>query len=115
MNQNLKNNEKLISMEDVPRVSLIIPFEPGMSHPQGLLKILSSAAEKAEIDLMKKYSKEQAMPLINGLREVIQDIQCSPNEKTLAILVSQFGKKVYYFTPTKNNHMPRMGATTPDR
>ena len=97
-------------MKDIPHISLIIPFEPAMAHPRSLLKILSAAAEKTETDLLKKYSKEEALPLINVLREVIQDIKCSPNEKTLAIMISQFGRKIYYFTPTKNNHLPRMGV-----
>ncbi|MEO7044888.1 MAG: hypothetical protein ABI091_06240 [Ferruginibacter sp.] len=109
MDQIIKVDEKLISMEDTPSVSLIIRFEPAMANPRGLSMILSAAAEKAEKDLMKKYSREQVTQLINGLREIIQEIQCSPNEKTLAILVSQFAKRVYYFTPSKNNHMPPYG------
>jgi hypothetical protein len=68
--------------------------------------------EKTEADLLKKYSKEEAVPLIDVLREVIQDIKCSPNEKTLAIMISPFGRKIYYFTPTKNNDLPRMGVDT---
>jgi hypothetical protein len=99
-------------MKDIPHISLIIPFEPAMAHPRTLLKIMSAAAEKNEIDLLKKYSEEEAMPLINVLREVIQDIKCSPNEKTLAIMISPFGRKIYYFIPTKNNHLPRMGVDT---
>ena len=99
-------------MKDIPHISLIIPFEPAMAHPRSLSKILSETMEKTEADLLKKYSKEEAVPLIDVLREVIQDIKCSPNEKTLAIMISPFGRKIYYFTPTKNNDLPRMGVDT---
>lgn len=55
MDQSIKVDEKLISMQDIPSISLIIPFEPAMAHPRGLSLILSAAAEKAEKDLMKKF------------------------------------------------------------
>lgn len=96
-----------------PRYSLIIPFSPAMRNPKLLLSLLTSAGERAENDILLKYSKEEATPLINMLRDALREVANIPEEKTLAIFVSQFSKKVYYFTPTKNDKMPTVQVHNP--
>lgn len=100
------NSEQEIDMESQPRYSLIIPFTNDMRKPELLLKILTSAGERAESEILRKYTKDQAKPLIQNLHAALKKVEEIPQEKTLAIFVSLFSKKVYYFTPTKRDYMP---------
>ena len=93
-------------LENSPHTSLIVPFTEEMRKRGGLLKLLASATDKAGKELMIKYPKDQATLLINQLREAIEEVTAIPNEKTLAIFVSRFAKKIYFFTPTKRIYMP---------
>ena len=79
-----------------------------MTEPKGLVKLLVSAADKMECELMIKYPKEQSVLLVKRLRDVIQDVKCSTDEKTLAIFVSLIAKRISYFTPSdsKKAYMP---------
>ena len=106
MKPNINSDEKQIDYEGLPHVSLIMPFSRAMENPKELFKQLTSAVDNAEKELMIKYPKEQAIPLIKTLRDTIRDVKCSSHEKTLAIFVSLFSKKVYYFTPSKIDCMP---------
>lgn len=101
-----KITQKDTEMEGQPRFSLIIPFSPAMRNPKLLLSLLNSAAERAEKDILVKYPKDQASPLINKLRDAIQEVESVPDEKTLAIFVSLSSKKIYYFSPTEREYMP---------
>ena len=89
-----------------PRYSILIPFCPSMGNLKLLFNLLKTAVDKAEKEILIRYSKEQGFPLIKGLRELIKGIKPVRNEKTLAIFVSEFSKKIYYFTPTKRDYMP---------
>ena len=101
MKKNLPFNGKLADSENTPRVSLIIPFCPEMTKPAELAKLLASETEKAEQTLMKKYTEEEAVPVIKKLRLLTKKVKCSKDEKTLAIFVSPFAEKIYYFTPSQ--------------
>lgn len=111
MNQNAQS-EKDLEMSQ-PHYSMIIPFSPAMRNPKLLLSLLTSAGEGAEENILRKYSKEEAIPLINTLRDALRGVANVPEEKTLAIFVTQFSKKVYYFTPTKNDKMPTVRVDNP--
>ena len=100
------NAEQETDMEGQPRYSLIIPFSPAMRNPKLLLTLLASALHRAENDIRGKYSKDHASTLIEKLRDAMHEITCVPEDKTLAVFVSQFSKKTYYFTPTKRDYMP---------
>ena len=89
-----------------PHYSLIIPFTIPMRNPKLLLNLLTCAGERAEKDILVKYTKDQAKPIIQNLRDALKKIQGISGEKTLAIFVSEFSKKIYYFTPTKRDYMP---------
>lgn len=108
MKKNIPHYDTLTDSKNLPHVSLIIPFHPEMTKKTGLLKLLASAADKAERDLLKKHSEEIATPVIKKLRCLIENVECSKNEKTLAIFVSPFHEKVYYFTPSNRalNYLP---------
>ena len=105
MEQNLKS-PKQIHFEGGPRYTLIIPFDPIMKNPKSLVYMLKSAVDKAEKEIKERYCVEQALSLIKILREAINHVKCSVNEKTLAIFVSTTTQEIYYFTPTKMLQCP---------
>jgi len=85
-------------MESLPRISLIIPFEPKMNKKSELLNVLSSAADKAETELKENFPEEKAMPVIIKLRRLIEEIHYEEHNKSIAIFVSPLTEKIYYFT-----------------
>ena len=100
------NTKEHTDLEKSPHTSLIVPFSEEMRKQGGLLRLLTSATDKAAKELMIKYPKDQATLLINKLRKATEEVTAIPNEKTLAIFVSRFAKKIYFFTPTKRIYMP---------
>jgi hypothetical protein len=65
--------------------------------------MITSAADKIEIELRENYPEEKALPVIIKLRRLIKDIQYqSHNYKSIAIFVSPLTEKVYYFTYHKS-------------
>ena len=103
MKENLPDDDMSNDFKDLPHVSLIIPFRSEMTKQRGLLKVLANSADKAEQDLMREYSNEEASPVMKKLRHLIQKVKCSKNEKTLAIFVSPSSEKIYYFTPSNES------------
>src|SRR5665213_1116068 len=102
------NISEPMGLGNFPHVSLIIPFNPEMTKPKGLINLLALAVDKMEYELKIKYPIEQSVPLIKRLRDTIQEVKSSTNEKTLAIFVSLLAKKICYFTPSnpKKAYMP---------
>ena len=95
--------------ESLPRISIVIPFEPKMNKTEGLLNILTTAADKTENELRKKYPAEKVMPVIIKLRELIKDIHYESHNKSIAIFISPLTEKVYQFTynDSLKNYYPR--------
>lgn len=86
---------------NVPRVSLVIPYEVKMKSKAAFLALLTNHADKAEIELLAHFPEEQVAPVMKKLRKVIKTIQCPPPGKNLAVFVSACAEKVYYFSPSK--------------
>lgn len=99
--------------ECLPRISLVIPFDPKMRTKSGLLNVLTAAADKSEKDLLNNFPEERVKPVINKLRCLIKDVACGPNEKNIGIFVSPLIKKVYYFAPSilSKSHLPPVLVT----
>lgn len=104
--------EKQADLDD-PHFSLIIPFSPVMVNSKLLFNLLKTAVDNAEREIKVLYTLEQSLPLIKGLRDLIKDVKCIPKEKTLAMFVSSFSKKTYFFTPTKMLVMPSLVVAKP--
>ncbi len=93
--------------ENLPRISIIIPFESRMNTKTGMKFMLSAAATKEESKLIKNYPENQARPLINKLRSLIKNLKYNTHDKSIAIFVSSLVAKVYYFNHSQremNNH-----------
>ena len=100
MKKNIPFDDTAQDSNNLPHVSLIIPFRVEMAKQPGLLKFLAFSADIAEKDLLNKYSKEEIIPVMKKLRHLIQDVKCSKNEKTLALFVSASSEMICYFTPS---------------
>lgn len=65
--------------------------------------MLSAAAEEEEIKLMKNYPEGQGIPLIKKLYnlidgvKLIDDVKYKTKNKSIAIFVSSFSERLYYF------------------
>ncbi len=85
------------STEDLPCISLIIPFEPKMKRKNDLDSAITVAVAQAEKDLMKNYPEEKALPVIKKLRRLIKNFNYAGRNKSIAIFVSPQIEKIYYF------------------
>jgi hypothetical protein len=93
--------------ENLPSISIVIPFESKMNTKKGLNLILLAAANKEEKELMKNYPESQALPLIKKLYSLINNLNCNTHNKSIAIFVSSLTAKVYYYNHSDkkmNNH-----------
>lgn len=94
--KNLKCCQEMADYEDLPHVSLVIPFEQGMKNKSSLEKVLNSYIEQAEKDLLEKYEFQKVMLLIKKLKALIPKIDNSAH-KSIAIFVNSSTEKVIYF------------------
>jgi len=81
---------------DLPCISIIMPFEPKMGVKAELRHKLKIATDKIKLELMADYSPEKAMPVLKKLQLVIKDLNYNTHKKTIAIFVSPTIEKVYY-------------------
>ena len=86
--------------ENLPRISLIIPFESKMNKKAELDYTLTTAADKIEKELMVSYPEEKVMPVVKKLRRIIKNFSYQGHNRNIAIFVSPLIEKVYYFTST---------------
>ena len=100
MKNNIQYDDALEDFKNLPHVSLIIPFCSEMTKETTLAKLLASAVDEAIQNLLRKHPEEKARPVINNLRHLVKNVKCSKDEKTLAIFVTPFAQKIYYFTPS---------------
>ncbi len=86
--------------KDMPRISLVLPFELKMKNKQALYNLLKKHADIAEQELCTNFPQDKVEPVISKLRKVIKTIECPSNGKNIAIFISPSAEKVYYFTPS---------------
>ena len=99
--KNKKDDTKMPNdLESLPRISLIIPFDPKMTSHEGLFNLLTAAADKTEKELMISYPKERVALVIKKLRSLIKSMVCGHHEMSIGIFVSPLTEKVFYFTPS---------------
>ncbi|MDP4129811.1 MAG: hypothetical protein Q8939_06595 [Bacteroidota bacterium] len=79
-----------------PEVSIIMPFEPGMSVKKELQHQLKIAVEKVESQLFANYPSKKAMPVVVRLKNLIRKLDFNTRKKGLAIFVSPIIEKVFY-------------------
>jgi hypothetical protein len=96
--KNKEENTLLLETADnLPQISLIIPFESKMNKKSELDYMLTTAADKIEKELKESYPEEKAMPVIKKLRTLIKGFNYTEHRKSIAIFISPVTEKVYYF------------------
>lgn len=88
--------EILEASQTIPCISLIMPFEPKMSLETELSYKLDLAADKIEKEIRKRYSGEDADPVMERLRHLLKRLDYNTHKKSIAIFVSKTYEKVYY-------------------
>ncbi|MEO8412850.1 MAG: hypothetical protein ABI472_04295 [Ginsengibacter sp.] len=87
--------------EDLPCISLIIPFEQKMNSKTGFQFVVNEAAAKIEKEIIKNYPEDKAMPVVQKLHRMLQDLDHTKHNQSIAIFVSPLIEKVYYYPYTK--------------
>ena len=83
------------NLEDcAPRISIIVPYDRKTNKQEMLFNNLSLEADRIEKELIRSYSEEEASPVINKLRHLIQGISPCKEGESMGIFVS----------PAKRNH-----------
>ena len=80
----------------LPCISIIMPFEPKMGSKKELDYKLKAAFEKVEKILTKNYPDDKSKPVLNKLKNMIDQINYYTHKKSIAIFVSPLIEKVYY-------------------
>jgi len=87
-------------IQATPRITLIIPYEGKLKNQTYLDSLLRKKADETEKELLSVYPCETVLPLIDKLRNIITQVQCADEGKTIGIFVSPWAEKVYYFSPS---------------
>jgi hypothetical protein len=94
--------------EDLPFVSIIIPFQPKMNFKSGFDTIINEAAAKTEKELMKSYPESKAAPVIEKMHHVLHNLDLKKHKRqSIGIFVSPLLEKVFYFNycpPPENSN-----------
>ena len=95
------NNQKAVEVaDDLPFISIIIPFELKMNTKTGFDDIVNKAVAKTERELIKSYPEDTAMPIVKKLHRVLMGLDHKAHNKSIALFISPLLEKVYYFTNT---------------
>lgn len=89
-------SEVLESPKYFPSVSLIIPIESKINQQTELEYKLKNLYHKIETDLNKNFSSEKAIPVLNKLSKIIEQVDFQSTKKSIAIYVSPLVDKIYY-------------------
>lgn len=97
-----QHNKKTDTAEDVPEdlpfVSIIIPFEPQMKFKAGFYYIVNAAAAKSERELLKTYPEDMAKPVIEKMQRALINLNYTLHHgKSIGIFISPLVEKIYYF------------------
>jgi hypothetical protein len=93
----LFNEEKQVAgMQNMPAVSIILPFEAKMSLKNELQYALKLTLAEVERTLMREFSADLALPVLNKLQHAMQNLNYNTHKKSVAIFVSPGTEKVFY-------------------
>jgi len=79
-----------------PAVSLIMPFDPKMSHKGDIVHRLKCAADKVVKQLWSDYPQQVATLVAGKLKKLLSDLNYSTHKKSIAVYVSPVFEKVFY-------------------
>ena len=103
---NKKSYAKSGISEDLPFISIIIPFEPKMANKSALDNIIAEVAAKTEKEVKNNYPESEAIPVIKKMHHALHNLDLNKHKKqSVGIFVSPLLEKVYYFnyqTPSED-------------
>ena len=79
-----------------PTIVLVLPFHPLMVSKNELDKKLTAALSAAEQELLLRYSRDEALPVIEKLRRCVRSLNYYTHKRTIAIFISTVMEKVFY-------------------
>jgi hypothetical protein len=79
-----------------PSVVITLPFNPKMTPKGQLDTALKEASGKAERELMSRYPRQAALPVIHQLQKMLSELNYSTHKKSIVLLVSPETEKVMY-------------------
>jgi hypothetical protein len=80
----------------LPSVVMTLPFDPKMTPKGQLDTVLKDAAGKAERELLLRYPRHIALPVIHQLQKMFAELNYSTHKQSVAILVSPETEKIMY-------------------
>jgi hypothetical protein len=86
----------LTPIPDSPSVVITLPFNPKMTTKGQLDAALKDAAGKAARQLMSRYPRQAALPVIHLLQKMLCELNYSTHKKSIVLLVSPETEKVMY-------------------
>jgi hypothetical protein len=81
-----------------PTIVVVLPFHPLMVTKSDLDKKLTAALSAAEKELLSRYSRDEALPVIERLRKCIRSLNYYTHKRTIAIFISSVMEKVFYLS-----------------
>jgi len=88
--------EKIEAVQQMPCVSIVLPFNPAMSLKKELTNTLKDAADYAEAALHKDYPEDISLLLMQKLNTILKELNFYTNRKSIAVFVSPVFAKVLY-------------------
>jgi Bacterial archaeo-eukaryotic release factor family 3 len=97
MNNILPKEEiELIGAHYMPAVSMLLPFDPKMCLRAEIEHQLKIALGKVSKQLRAEFPAEKAIPVIEKLHRLIQNLNYNTHKKSIAIFASPIVEKVFY-------------------
>ena len=87
---------ELIGAHYMPAVSIVLPFDPKMCVKAEIEHRLKIALGKVSKQLRADFSSEKAIPVIEKLHRLIQNLNYHTHKKSVAIFASLTVEKVFY-------------------
>jgi hypothetical protein len=91
-----EEKELLEAVHYLPSVSVIIPFEPKMSTKTELEYKLKRISEGVERELSMNYIDEKVAPVMQKLKNQVNNLDYSTYKRSIALFVSPLFEKTYY-------------------
>ncbi|MBS1603333.1 MAG: hypothetical protein JST42_11740, partial [Bacteroidetes bacterium] len=85
-----------IRVKNKPSVVLVSPFDPKMTPRHELEGTIKSLVEKAERQLLAAHSSEEALPVVNILRQLVRKLDYSTHRRAIALFASRETGEIAY-------------------
>jgi hypothetical protein len=92
----LKEENELMGVHYMPAVSILLPFDPKMCIRAEIEHKLKIVLGKVSKRLRADFPAEKAIPVIEKLNRLIENLNYDTHKKSIAIFASPIAEKVFY-------------------